>query len=324
MGSTSTSTSISNPFHRAIYLTGPTASGKTAAGVVLARHLDAEIIALDSMTLYRGLDIGTAKPGEDDRGGVPHHLIDVLDPWETSSVADYLERARQAIGAIEARGRRALFVGGTPMYLKAALRGLFEGPPADPAIRQELEGRAEREGDAALHRELAAIDPDASRRIHPNDLRRVVRALEVFRLTGTPLSTLQREHDRAAEGVTVLMLDPPRPALHHRIDRRVEAMIEDGLVAEVAGLIAGPRPLSDTARQAVGYAEMIEHLNGQIDLPTAVSRTQARTRQFAKRQITWFRGLPEVRPVPVAPDEASERVAGRLLTRIDPASLPSE
>jgi tRNA dimethylallyltransferase len=311
----------SNPFHRAMYLTGPTASGKTAAGVALARLLgDVEVLALDSMTLYRGLDIGTAKPTEEERGGVPHHLIDVLDAWETSSVAEYLERAREAIGAIEARGRRALFVGGTPMYLKAALRGLFEGPPADAAIRRELEGRAEREGDGALHRDLAEVDPVASARIHANDRRRIVRALEVFRLTGTPLSTLQREHDRAAEGVTVLMLDPPRPTLHHRIDRRVVAMIEEGLVAEVAGLVAGPRPLSATARQAVGYAEVIEHLEGRADLATAVSLAQARTRQFAKRQMTWFRGLSEITPVPVAPDEDAARVADRMIKSLDLSS----
>jgi tRNA dimethylallyltransferase len=308
---------VTNPFHRTIYLTGPTASGKTAAGVALARLLgDVEIIALDSMTLYRGLDIGTAKPTEAERGGVPHHLIDVLDPWENSSVADYLGRAREAIGAIESRGRRAVFVGGTPMYLKAALRGLFEGPPADPAIRRELEERAASEGDAALHRELAGVDPVASTRIHANDRRRIVRALEVHRLTGTPLSTLQREHDRAAEGVTVLMLDPPRPTLRHRIDRRVAAMVEAGLVAEVAGLVAGPRGLSATARQAVGYAEVIEHLDGRLDLAATVDRIQARTRQFAKRQMTWFRGLEEVEPVAVAADEGADAVAARLLARL--------
>jgi tRNA dimethylallyltransferase len=233
-----------SPFHRAIYLTGPTASGKTAVGVVLARILGAEIVALDSMTLYRGMDIGTAKPGPAERGGVPHHLIDVLDPWESASVAEYRTWAREAVARIEARGARALFVGGTALYLKALLRGLFDGPGADPALRRELEDEADRLGDAALHARLAALDPATAGRLHPNDRRRVVRALEVVATTGKPLSHWQTEHDRPApEDVPVFALDRPRADVRDRIDRRVIAMFADGLIDEVRALQAGPRPL---------------------------------------------------------------------------------
>src|SRR6185312_14036322 len=176
-----------NPFHRAFYLTGPTASGKTAVGVALACRLGAEVVAMDSTTIYRGMDIGTAKPTMAERGGIPHHLIDVIDPWESASVADYLGWAREAIRGIEGRGRRVLFVGGTALYLKALLRGLFAGPGSDPELRRRLEEEADAEGDAALHRRLAGLDPSTAARLHPNDRRRVVRALEVIAMSGRPL-----------------------------------------------------------------------------------------------------------------------------------------
>ena len=166
---------VLEPFHRAIYLTGPTASGKTAIGVALARRLDAEIVAVDSMTLYRGMDIGTAKPADAERGGIPHHLIDVLDPWQAASVAEYRRWALAVVEDIERRGKRVLFVGGTPMYLKALLRGLFQGPGADSALRLRLEREAEEGGTKALHRRLAAVDPPTAARLHPNDRRRVIR-----------------------------------------------------------------------------------------------------------------------------------------------------
>src|SRR5262245_189193 len=187
-----------NPFHRAIYLTGPTASGKTAVGVALAGRLDAEVIALDSMTHYRGMDIGTAKPTPEERGGIPHHLIDVLDPWESASVADYRAWALRAVLDIHTRGRRVLFVGGTALYLKTLLRGLFEGPGADPAVRLRLEREAEAIGDMAMHERLRHLDPSLAARLHANDRRRIIRALEVIELTGQPLSRLQVEHSRPA------------------------------------------------------------------------------------------------------------------------------
>ncbi len=200
-----------NPFHRAIYLTGPTASGKTAVGVALARRLGAEVVAMDSMTIYRGMNIGTAKPTMAERGGIPHHLIDVIEPWASASVADYRQWAGAAVAAIEARDRRALFVGGTPLYLKALLRGLFGGPGSDPELRRRLEQEAEAAGDATLHARLAALDPTTAARLHSHDRRRIVRALEVIELTGRPLSSLQVEHQHPAPGsVQVFAMELPR------------------------------------------------------------------------------------------------------------------
>lgn len=298
---------------RAVYLTGPTASGKTAVGVALARRLGAEIVAMDSMTLYRGMDIGTAKPTAEERQGIPHHLLDVLDPSESASVADYLGWAAEAALGVERRGRRVLFVGGTALYLKALLRGLFQGPGADPAVRQALEDEAGRLGDRALHARLAAADPRTAARLHPNDRRRVIRALEVIAATGQPLSVLQTEHDRPApESVRVFALDRPRGELHERIDGRVVQMFGAGLVAEVEALMRAPEGIGPVPGQGVGYREVLEHLAGRLALGEAIVRVQARTRQFAKRQATWFRGLAEVRGWPVGADEPAEGVAARL------------
>jgi tRNA dimethylallyltransferase len=302
-----------NPFHRAVYLTGPTASGKTAVGVALARRLDAEIVALDSATLYRGMDIGTAKPALAERGGVTHHVIDMIDPWEKASVSDYRDWARSAIAQIEQRGKRSLFVGGTPLYLKVLLRGLFSGPPADPSVRERLERDASAQGEEALHVRLSQLDPLTAARLHPGDRRRVIRALEVIEQTGRPLSALQLEHGQPApESVAVFAIEPPRAVLRDRINRRVLRFFEAGFVDEVRALTAGPRPLSDVAAQAIGYREVVAMLDGRASLDETIDRIQARTRQFAKRQATWFRGLEEVQSVPVLPEENPEELADRL------------
>jgi tRNA dimethylallyltransferase len=287
---------VTNPFARSLILTGPTASGKSALALELAAKLNAEIIAVDSMTLYRGMDIGTAKPSADDRARVPHHLIDVLEPWESANVAWWLERATAAVANIEARGKRALFVGGTPFYLKALLCGLFEAPPSDEELRLQLEAEAER-GREALHARLAEVDPTSARRLHPNDVRRVVRALEVWHLTGKPLSEWQQQSwwgdsaPRFPPGAC-LCVDVPRPLLYNRIEQRVEAMFAAGWVDEVRSLRALPRPLSKEASQALGYREIGEHLDGNRTLEETVAEVRLRTRQFAKRQLTWFRSLP--------------------------------
>jgi tRNA dimethylallyltransferase len=312
---------FTDPFHRAVYLTGPTASGKTAVGIALARLLNAEIVALDSMTLYRRMDIGTAKPTAAERQGVAHHLIDVLDPWESASVAQYRAWAADAVGEIEARGRRPLFVGGAGLHLKALLRGLFEGPAADADLRSRLEEDAVRSGDDVIHARLAEIDPSTAARLHPNDRRRVIRALEVVMLTGRPLSDLQNEHAHAAPaGVSVFALVRPRADLRDRIDQRVGAMFKEGLVEEVRGLTAGPRPLHPVPAQGVGYREVIDLLAGQLTEAQAIERIQTRTRQFAKRQGTWFRGLTEVKSWPIAVDEPPERTAQALAERIAEAN----
>ena len=297
-----------NPLHRAVYLTGPTASGKTAVGVELARRLNAEVISLDSMALYRGMSIGTAKPSLDERQGVPHHLIDVLDPWESASVAWYRDQATAAAASILARGRLPLFVGGTPLYLKACLRGLFAGPAADPQMRQTLEA----EETSALHQRLARIDPPTAARLHGNDRRRVIRALEVHAVTGRPLSALQTEHDQPAAGVHVVALQRPRPLLYQQINVRVIQMFANGFIEEVRALREGLRPLSDVAAQGVGYREVIDLLDGRATHAETIQRIQTRTRQFAKRQETWFRGLVEVKPWPVGERESAVEIAGRL------------
>jgi tRNA dimethylallyltransferase len=305
-------------FHRSIYLTGPTAAGKTAVGVALARRLGAEIIALDSMTIYRRMDIGTAKPTLAERRGIPHHLIDVIEPWELASVADYCAWAERVVSEIQGRGRRVLFVGGTALYLKALLRGLFRGPRSDPELRRRLEQEAERCGNPVLHDRLTKLDPPTAGRLHPHDRRRIVRALEVIELTGRPMSALQSQHVQPAPvEVPVYALETSRASLYHRINRRVLHFFGSGLVDEVRSLQSGPRPLSPVAAQAIGYREVTAMLAGQSSLAKTVERVQTRSRQFAKRQATWFRGLMEVRSFPIAPDDDPEAVAERLARVIE-------
>jgi tRNA dimethylallyltransferase len=289
---------VTSPFANARILTGPTASGKSALALELAGKLNAEIISADSMTVYRGMDIGTAKPSAADRQRVPHHLIDVLDPWESASVAWWLERSQEAVADIERRGKTALFVGGTPFYLKALLCGLFPAPPADQELRRRLEAEADQGGKDALHARLAAIDPLTAQRLHPNDVRRVVRALEVWHLTGKPISAWQQQDwfgnsPRFRPG-SCLVVDVPRAELYGRIDRRAEAMFAAGWVDEVRRLRALPRPLSREASMALGYREIGEMLDGKRTLEETVAEVQLRTRQFAKRQLTWFRALPGI------------------------------
>lgn len=283
------------------FLTGPTAGGKTGVGVELAGRIGAEIVSMDSMALYRGLDIGTAKPTVAERRAVKHHLVDVVEPDEEFSLARYVEAAEGAIAEIKGRGREVLFVGGTPLYLKGLLRGIFEGPPADWDFRRQLEDEARREGPGSLHRRLAEVDPVAARRLHPNDTRRLVRALEVHEKTGQPISRLQEQFETAhpAETCRVFVLDWPTAQLNRRINRRVDAMFAAGLVEEVRRLLDGPRPLSKTASQALGYREVIEHIEGQRGLSETIELVKTHTRRFAKRQRTWFRSLGECRFIPV-------------------------
>ncbi len=297
------------------YLTGPTAAGKTGVAIELARRISAEIVSMDSMALYRDMDIGTAKPSLEERREVPHHLIDVIGPHEEYSLARYVEAAGQCVEAIRERGNEALLVGGTPLYLKGLLRGIFEGPEADWELRRKLREEAEHHGSDSLHARLAGVDPISAERLHPNDTRRLIRALEVFEKTGRPISELQRQFEtgRDASQCRVFVLDWPREELHRRIDRRVEAMFAEGLVDEVRGLLAGPKPLSRTASQAVGYREVIDHLAGKLELAEAVRLIQMHTRQLAKRQGTWFRSLSECRFIPVSGSIDPVDMAGRII-----------
>jgi tRNA dimethylallyltransferase len=284
------------------FLTGPTASGKTVVGLALAQRLGAEIISLDSMALYRGMDIGTAKPTALERRAVPHHLIDVIDPDEEYSLAQYVAAAHDAVEQICRRGRVPLFVGGTALYLKSLLRGIFSGPPADWDLRRRLLAVAEDEGSDSLHARLAQVDARSARRLHPGDTRRVIRAIEVWEKTGQSITDLQQQFDRArpADRCRVFTLRWPKTELLERIDARVDAMFAAGLLDEVRALLARPRPVSRTAGQAVGYREAIEHLQGVRSLPDTIGLVKLRTRQFAKRQLTWFRSLSECRWVDLA------------------------
>jgi tRNA dimethylallyltransferase len=297
------------------FLTGPTAGGKTAAGIELAEFIGAEIVAMDSMSLYRGMDIGTAKPTMQERQRAVHHLIDVLEPSEEYSLAQYLEAAEAVVAEIRRRGREALFVGGTPLYLKGLLRGIFEGPPADWDLRHRLEEEARSESGDALHRRLAEVDPVSAERLHPNDTRRLIRALEVYEKTGRPISQWQQQFDvgLSASECRVFVLDWPHDELYARINARVDAMFAAGLVDEVRGLLARAEPISRTAGQALGYREVIEHLEGQRGLDETIELVKTHTRQFAKRQGTWFRSLSECRFVPVdsgsTPNELARRIA---------------
>jgi tRNA dimethylallyltransferase len=296
-------------------LAGPTAVGKSAVALELAELLGAEIVALDSMTVYRGMDIGTAKPSPEDQARVPHHMLDLIDPHEEYSLAQYLTTAESVCEGIVGRGHIPLFVGGTGLYLRGLLRGLFEGPAADWNVRRRLEDLETTGGPGTLHRELQKIDPDSAARLHANDLRRIIRALEVHELTGIPLFLQQQQAALPLDQRPrhVYWLEPQREWLYERINQRVVAMFNSGLVEEVRSLQQLPDGLGRTSRQALGYKEVLDHLEGRCTLEEAVEILQTRTRQFAKRQHTWFRNLPECHAVPITGDESSRTLARRLL-----------
>lgn len=311
---------MSEPFPReCVYLTGPTASGKSAVALALARLLGAEILALDSMTLYRGMDVGTAKPSVEERAALPHHLVDLLEPHRDFSQAEYAAAARRAVDDVLARGRTPLFVGGTPLYLKTLLRGMFVGPAANAELRSRLSREAAESPPGTLWQRLQAVDPAAAAKLHPNDERRLIRALEVFQLTGTPISEHQRHFDKPRDDARnrVFVLDWPRDELYRRIDARVDEMVTVGLLDEVRRLAASPEGLSRTARQALGYREVLEHLRGEADWPTTVAAIKTHTRQFAKRQLTWFRSLKECRWIPMSETTGPAEVAQRIGTMLE-------
>lgn len=272
-------------------LSGPTAAGKTALALRLAGRLGAEIVSVDSMAVYRGLDIGTAKPSRHERDQVPHHAIDLVGPAEPYSVARWLADAAAAVEVIRSRGRRILFVGGTPLYLRALRDGLAPLPAEDAELRRRLVAEAAVAGSAALHARLATLDPAAAARIHPNDLKRIIRGLEVAEATGRPLSDAFAPAPHPVFERQMMIVDLPRRLLGERIDRRVDAMFAAGLVDEVRRAAAEPGGLGFTARQAAGYAECLEFLAGRLPLAEAIRLTKQRTRQLAKRQLTWLRSF---------------------------------
>jgi len=296
------------------YLTGATASGKTRVGIELAKLLNAEIVSLDSMSVYREMNLGTAKPTNQQRAEVPHHLLDVVAPNVEYSLSQYVRDAHRVIGEIRSRGREVLFVGGTPLYLKALLRGVYPGPPADWEFRDQIEAELETVGIEALHARLEQVDPLAAAKLHPNDKRRIIRALEVYKQTGRPLSHEQTHFDDAPHTqCKAFVMAWQRPTLHRRIEARVERMFQMGLVEEVKALLDRYGDFSRTAAQAVGYREVIELLRNGQELPAIIEQVQARTRQFARRQETWFRNLAECEFVPLYEEPDPKEFARRII-----------
>lgn len=281
---------------RLVVLIGPTAVGKTALSLALARRLDAEIISGDSMLFYRGFDIGTAKPTKEERAAVPHHFIDILAPEASFNVMDFQRLAREEIGRIAARGKLPLVVGGTGLYIKSLLEGyVFNETSGDRAYREKLERLAQEKGKAFVHGLLQEADPEAAARLHVNDFRRVVRALEVVSLGNEHISG-QREAagGELAYDAYVIGLRRERQALYARIEERVDAMLEAGFADEVRSLLAEGVPRDCPAMKGIGYREMLAYIAGGMDLPLAAAEIKKATRHFAKRQLTWFRKMPYV------------------------------
>lgn len=285
--------------------------------------IGAEVVSLDSMTVYRQMNIGTAKPTPEEQNQVPHHLLDIVEPDQEFNLAQYVERAHETIAQIKERGREVLFVGGTPLYLKALLRGLFEGPPADWQFREQIQREAREVGNDALYERLTQVDPLAASKLHPHDTRRIIRALEVQKITGQPISHLQEQFDegRPAEQCRVFVLEWSKETLHARIETRVQQMFDAGFVDEVRHLLKKfksqkYKSLSRTAMQAVGYREVAEHLAGQRTLEETVLLVTTRTRQFAKRQNTWFRSLSECRSIEMTEPLEPEVVAQQIFEQV--------
>lgn len=299
------------------YLIGATASGKSEISLHLAESLNAEIISLDSMAIYRFMDIGTAKPPVENRQRVPHHLIDLVDPDQEFSVSDYCNAAFQKVTEIRERGKEVLFVGGTALYLKSMIRGVFQGPSADWEFRRQVEQEIAESGHEHLIKRLELVDPLSAHKLHPNDTRRIIRALEVYRATGTPISHLQTQFDEGfpAEDYRVFCLRWPREILHQRIDRRVDQMFERGFVDEAKSLRQRFGQLSRTASQAVGYKEVFDLLDGKIDEQEVTQLVKNRTHQFARHQETWFRGLTEVRWIEREDAVSVEQTAQQILSQ---------
>ncbi len=299
-----------------ILILGVTASGKGRLAFDLSKHIDAEIISIDSMKVYRRMDIGTAKPPKEAREHVRYHLIDVVEPSDSFSAGIFLDAALQAVEQIKSRNKRIIAVGGTALYIKALLYGLFEEAGSDEGIRAELRTRAEMEGMAELHRELMSIDPAAADRINPNDARRIIRALEVYTITGKPISSFQKQWEtrETKHNWTIIGLRREKTDASRRINQRVKKMIETGLVDETKALLNEEKPLSQQARCAIGYAEIIEHLSGRMDLKDAIEKIKINTRRLAKGQRTWFKTFHNVHWLDTGPDEPSERIFERAKT----------
>ncbi len=296
---------------------GPTGSGKSDLAMRIAGILPAEIVNADSMQVYRFLDIGTAKPDEEQRQKVPHHLLDIRDPDETFSVGDYMELSRKVVGEIVLRSNLPIMVGGTGLYIRGAIGGIFPAPPRNEKLRSDLVA-LEEEDKGILYRRLKEVDPVSAGRIHQGDLVRIVRALEVMELKGEPISALQEKHrfsDRPFR-TEMICIDPDRDLLYMWIDQRVDQMMEMGLLEEVRHLAESGFGRDLNSMLGLGYSELMSHLAGEISLEDAVSLIKKNTRRYAKRQLTWFRGEDNVRWIKIGDREQFGRIAEEIVERL--------
>jgi tRNA dimethylallyltransferase len=279
-----------------VIILGPTAAGKTELAVRLAERFAGEIVNADSLQVYRGMDIGTAKPSPEQLSRVPHHLIDIVDPAADFSASDFRREAGRVIAEIQRRGRKVFLVGGTGLYVKALLRGLVATPGGGGAVRRELEEEARVTGGAELLRRLAEVDPETARSLHPNDLVRIIRALEVYRQTGCPVSQFRSEHGFADDFYDHLKIgiSVERAELYRRIEARVDRMVGDGLVREVEGLLAAGFDPRLKPLRSIGYKEICAHLTGECPLDEAIQLIKRDSRRYAKRQITWLKSDNEI------------------------------
>ena len=303
-------------------LLGPTAVGKTEIAIELAQHLNAEIVSVDSRQIYRQMDIGTAKPTPEEQQAVPHHLIDCVDISQPFSVADYQSLVDTAIADIQNRSKQVLLVGGAGLYFRAVIDGLFEGPGADPAVRERFDQEAAQHGVDALHERLRACDPESADRIHPNNVVRVIRALEVYELTSVPMSEHQQQWHPEKQRYPFIAfgLTMPRALLYHRIEQRVDVMLANGLIAEVESLLATGYARDTIALQSFGYKELITYLDGECTYTEAISQLKQKTRRFAKRQLTWFRKDTRIEWID---HETTPDVVADLLAKIENNLNPS-
>ncbi len=280
-----------------ICIAGPTASGKTALSIALAKELGGEIVSCDSMQVYKRMDIGTAKPTAEEMEGIPHHMLSVAEPWEDFSVGKYCAMATPVVDDILSRGKTAIVVGGTGLYMDALMRGNAFAPVPSTGRREELEQLAAKAGIEAVIEQLRLVDPESAERLHPSDQKRIIRAMEVYLETGSTIT----EHNRKTQAlpprytpVWFALEDAQRSTLYDRIDRRVEAMLSQGLIAEIQSLLAEGVPEKSTAMQAIGYKEFVDALRGRSSMETATALVQQSSRKYAKRQLTWFRRNPAI------------------------------
>jgi len=280
-----------------ICIAGPTASGKTALSIALAKELDGEVVSCDSMQVYKGMNIGTAKPTVEEMDGIPHHMLSVAEPWEDFSVGKYCDMATPVVDDILSRGKTAIIAGGTGLYMDALIRGNDFAPVPSTGRREELEQLAETEGIEAVIAKLRAVDPESADRLHPSDQKRIIRAMEVYLETGETIT----EHNRKTRlipprynPVWFGLEDADRANLYARIDKRVDVMLEQGLIAEIQGLLDAGIPEKCTAMQAIGYKEFVDAIQGRSSMETATALVQQSSRKYAKRQLTWFRRNPAI------------------------------